>query len=390
MLNEVHDLKKEFREKYYSDLESLKSALKQQNIDKWARKVYQDKKRGKAYSLELNEHRRNLLKIVYKLVNKWGEYDLSPEFEEAMVEGFPRSKIVEILQICVPMDRAHALYALHNADTDKYGYHWYSKLHYEKGSKFLMKYGEEKRMKTIQGEIRRFEDEHPEQKPPMNKRLYRLLFSDALGLQAIPDFRRWSQPELAHIVDREDPNDLPDTAELVFLSHTGSDEVTKHFAARMKEEFIREHIAPFFDEYSLAPGTYWRSTIEERVKDCPIFVCFLSPNYFFRHWCMHELDLAIETNKYIIPVHVQCPPPNVDESFRREFEEKHKREQPYHYGEFVQPSQELLNRWAKNISELSESIQAIRNKSDAKEAQNVMKNDLIEAVEGAKKKLKID
>lgn len=387
---EVRKLKSEFREDYYSDLERLYGALGRKDIDKWARKVYEDKRKDKEYAIELNRLRRRCLKLLYKLVDKWEEYDYSPAFEEAMLNAFPRSKIVEILRICLPMDRAHALYALYNADTDKYGYHWYSKLHFEDGSKFLQKYGSDKEVRRVQKAILENEKQQPKQKPPMNKKLYRLLLSEKLGLQDIPEFRRWLQPELAKFVDRYDPNDIPENPETVFLSHTGADRLTMIFAARMKEEFEKGGVTPFFDETSIKPGVLWRSTIDDRVKDCPIFICFLSPNYFFRHWCMHELDLAIQHDKYIIPVYVECGPPEVDEEFFHLFVEKHKRDQPYKYGKTELPSEALLTRWSQNISQLSDCIQGITDTGGKKQGQNEMKDRLLQAVKDAKKDLGLD
>lgn len=140
-----------------------------------------------------------------------------------------------------------------------------------------------------------------------------------------------------------------------FLSHTGQDEHAATFTEFLSLYLTNQLSIPHFVDFAcIPPGAKWKRTIEQNVQSCPVFVCILSESYLNRYWCMHELDIAIQAKKYIIPVlcNYKLPKSIEFEAFKR----KHRANPHYTVTE------EELNRWCENLRLLPE-IQAVRNYS---------------------------
>ncbi|KAL7581412.1 hypothetical protein ACA910_021997 [Epithemia clementina (nom. ined.)] len=186
---------KEFRFQYESpDIQDALSRMEKdrgdQEVEEWATALY------KAFrdDLEdqrcrgLNMDRKKCLELIYDVVREWEKHDYSTEFENDIAKVFKTRNLVRILTPCLAMDRAQALYKMRNATNTSYGIPWYSQLHMENDFAFES----EEEQKEWFNYIDKLPGPPPH--PSMNKRLFRLLFSDVFGLRKIESFKRWSKP----------------------------------------------------------------------------------------------------------------------------------------------------------------------------------------------------
>lgn len=89
----------------------------------------------------------------------------------------------------------------------------------------------------------------------------------------------------------------------MFLSHTGQGQNnSKNFAGYLKTELASRGIPTFMDITNLVAGSEWENEIKRYVETCSLFVCIISEQFYFRYWCMLELDLAFQKNRTILPV----------------------------------------------------------------------------------------
>ena len=170
-------------------LERMEKDRGLKNLDDWAKEVYTtlqkdpEDERAKA----LNKDRRVCLKLLYDLVEEWSNFGYSNEFEQAIDCVFRTRRLVRILTFCLPLDRAKSLYRLRYGTTDIFGMHWYSVYHLEPGTSSARDHPEEQ-MEWINF-IGNYSGSGT-----MNRKLFRLLFSDRLALRSNEDVRRWSKP----------------------------------------------------------------------------------------------------------------------------------------------------------------------------------------------------
>ncbi|KAL7561088.1 hypothetical protein ACA910_020402 [Epithemia clementina (nom. ined.)] len=137
------------------------------------------------------------------MVNKWKEYGLCKDFELAIAKVFKPRCIARILGVCLVMDRAQSLYkmilpAKMIKGESIIGMHWFCELHFEDNSTFSSEKHHEwmARLSKYSGTA------------TMNKRLYRLLHSEALGLCYDKAFAHWSKPHAAEFVYLKLPADV--------------------------------------------------------------------------------------------------------------------------------------------------------------------------------------
>lgn len=169
---------------------SIQDALKRleenkgtQDTDEWAENFYKNFNDNPDDTVlsSLNMDRKHCLNLVYSLVNTWQDNkDFLIQFEKSIPKVFKTERLERILRICLPMDRAQALFKLKlNFDTDtKPGIPWYSEL----------------QLPFLNQEFISHTEKFPSHKPPMNKRLFRLVNSDYIGLKENPDFMKWTKP----------------------------------------------------------------------------------------------------------------------------------------------------------------------------------------------------
>ena len=157
----------------------------------------------------------------------------------------------------------------------------------------------------------------------------------------------------------------------VFVSHTGRDKEGSTFAAHLCDSFRDEGIDFFFDAWDIPEGELFGKKILEGIDTCTVFVCVLTTTYFFRHWCMKELDRAFRSEKIIIPVYLPIEPPDVTDEFIRKFSNAHI--------EKLNMDHQVIHRWLFNVRKLKQ-IQAVWNHSQPKDIQVAMKKSTVKAV----------
>ena len=170
-----------------------------QNIEEWAKQFYQkfrDEPENEHY-IKLNMDRKTCLNLPYDMVREWEKYSFSEEFEKAMADVFKTRRLTRILAICLPMDRAQSLYKMRNATNSTYGIPWYSQLHVETAYAFDSPEEQKEWLDYLDSRP------GPPSSPSMNKKLFRLLYSNLLGLKEIDEFKRWSQPARVPTSDEE-------------------------------------------------------------------------------------------------------------------------------------------------------------------------------------------
>ena len=170
-------------------LERMDKDRGSKNLEDWAKEVYTtlqkdpEDKRTKA----LNKYRKDCLDLLYDMVKEWENFGYSEEFEQAIDCVFKTRRLVRILSFCLPLDRAQSLYKMRHGTTDSIGMPWYSELHLKPGTSYARDHPEE------QTEWIKFIGSYSG-RGTMNKKMFRLLFSDRLSLRSNEDFRRWSKP----------------------------------------------------------------------------------------------------------------------------------------------------------------------------------------------------
>ena len=138
-------------------------------------------------------------------------------------------------------------------------------------------------------------------------------------------FRRFSGnlvanlTEDANVMNPETSNET--TSSSVFISHTFRVETTRVFTVELYNQLTARGVSCFLDRMSLPVGEHWERRIISEVTGCPVLVALLTSEFFRRHWCVKELDLAISLHHKIIPIFFE--PMSLDmlasEEFRHDF-----------------------------------------------------------------------
>ncbi|KAL7556350.1 hypothetical protein ACA910_006278 [Epithemia clementina (nom. ined.)] len=160
------------------------------NIEEWAKEIYTTLKDNPddERTNKLDMDRKTCLELLYDLVKAWEEYDYSEDFEQAIDCVFKTRRLVRILSVCLPLDRAQSLYYKRiNSNDTNHGMPWYCEFHLKKGNNYARDHPDEHKnwILYIGGY---------NVPPTMNKELFRLLFSDRFGLRSNDDFKKWSRP----------------------------------------------------------------------------------------------------------------------------------------------------------------------------------------------------
>jgi hypothetical protein len=158
----------------------------------------------------------------------------------------------------------------------------------------------------------------------------------------------------------------------VFISHTGSDEQAKTFAASILRPALQAAGLPVFMDFSdLVAGDEWPSKLVNAASNSQIVVAVLSKQYPTRFWCMYELYLARQRElegtgggwnaPLVIPVFYDavkdvCPR---DNSWEQQWSPSGKL-----YSDANARYRHLINAkaWAGNLTAMVTHVQAIRRK----------------------------
>jgi hypothetical protein len=109
----------------------------------------------------------------------------------------------------------------------------------------------------------------------------------------------------------------------IFINHTGQDSGARILAEMIWRDLRQEGYSCFFDAKSLNVGDKFEKCIEMHVQACDIFLCIVSEEWYYRHWCMRELNIACESKRKIIPVFMECGKVHYDDDFRGKFYGRH-------------------------------------------------------------------
>jgi hypothetical protein len=101
----------------------------------------------------------------------------------------------------------------------------------------------------------------------------------------------------------------------VFISHTGSDDIGRVFAASILQPALEAAgLMTYIDHANLQLGCAWPSELVKAAATSAVFVVVLTQSYPTRFWCLRELDIALHghpdhptggAKPYIIPVYLQ-------------------------------------------------------------------------------------
>lgn len=67
----------------------------------------------------------------------------------------------------------------------------------------------------------------------------------------------------------------------------------------------------WFDD-RLVPGLNWKQELNDRIQQCDVFIFCMTPQSITSEWCQHELAMARELGKPIIPVLLQAGTPQFE------------------------------------------------------------------------------
>jgi hypothetical protein len=105
----------------------------------------------------------------------------------------------------------------------------------------------------------------------------------------------------------------------IFINHTGQDSGARILTEMIWRDLVQEGYRCFFDAKSLEVGVMWKKCIEMHIQACDIFLCIVSKEWYYRHWCMRELNIACESKCKIIPLFMECGKVRYDNDFKGEF-----------------------------------------------------------------------
>jgi hypothetical protein len=81
-------------------------------VDEWSKDWAMRMRAEAAADLERNECRHTALTFVYELCNRWKDDECEGVTDESLVKEFKGHRLINILQLVLPMDRAQALYKM--------------------------------------------------------------------------------------------------------------------------------------------------------------------------------------------------------------------------------------------------------------------------------------
>ena len=143
----------------------------------------------------------------------------------------------------------------------------------------------------------------------------------------------------------------------MFVSYTGLDLNGHTFVTCVNYALERASISTFSADKHLGPLSEWEADLREHASGCSVFLCIISNSYYYRYWCMRELDVALQHGRRIVPVRYHLSEQNFDET---KFRNQHMN------GRRNVDRASTVDRWCANIEQL-ESIQAVSKFPDEEE-----------------------
>jgi hypothetical protein len=155
----------------------MRQSRSDNNTDEWARDwAIRMRTTLDGPDFDLNQYRRVTLKLLYELCNVWRDEDNTSVTDTSLVQVFQGPRVVTILELTLPLDRAQCLYAMKYPSTNQFGMHWVSSIHNDNDPVWR------DRLREVDGLA------------TMNKRFLWLLNLAGLNLARHPDIVRWLEP----------------------------------------------------------------------------------------------------------------------------------------------------------------------------------------------------
>jgi hypothetical protein len=91
----------------------------------------------------------------------------------------------------------------------------------------------------------------------------------------------------------------------IFFSYSNED---KKAVGRLKELLERVGFEVFLAHEDIEPCSEWQTEILKYLKNCDVFIPFLSNNFKNSNWTDQETGIAISLDKFIVSLQVDLPP----------------------------------------------------------------------------------
>ena len=89
----------------------------------------------------------------------------------------------------------------------------------------------------------------------------------------------------------------------IFVSYNHDDE---EVVFDIISDFHERGYRIWYDAGGISVGDYFMEELAHRIKDCEIFLCFLSPRYIDSPYCKRELNYALHNEKRIVPIKTEA------------------------------------------------------------------------------------
>lgn len=100
-----------------------------------------------------------------------------------------------------------------------------------------------------------------------------------------------------------------------FLSHNVRDTKTI-YCDSLQQKLVERGFYVFLDDKSIRLGVDYKESIKQSLSRSNIVVVVISSNYHLSEECIHELNVAVDLNKIIIPIFWDIPPMHIHESIK--------------------------------------------------------------------------
>lgn len=106
-------------------------------------------------------------------------------------------------------------------------------------------------------------------------------------------------------LDAMDLNDIETTKVKIFISYSSKDKKT---VGLLKKNLDGWNFDCFLAHEDIEPLREWIEVIKEHLRNCDVFILFITNNFKESEWTDQETGWAIANNRFIIPLQVDMPP----------------------------------------------------------------------------------
>jgi hypothetical protein len=117
---------------YQQCMQNLRDAVGTADTEAWAKEWAIRMRNEFAEDVALNRDRKVCLELLHRLCERWKSKKDPSITDSAIVKDFGRLRISRMTEVCLPMDRAQALYKMQYDNTKDIGMHWFGQKHADK------------------------------------------------------------------------------------------------------------------------------------------------------------------------------------------------------------------------------------------------------------------